>query len=156
MGLDGSGPAGRNLGRVRLDDYLVMTGGRRPRCWRLLMALASVATAFTAGAVAPWPGRDTTTMTLNQALQLLERPAATPWQTKLATNRLFQLMELGREQLAQVAASQDPAAGDAGLYLRSLALQDVRAILALRRAQPLSPVHAKSLERVTAELQPVR
>ena len=96
------------------------SGGGRRSLWIACIALCSCSATFALGV---WSGRNTITLSIDQATRIIEDPEQPQNRKQLATTQLFRLAENGNEArvtLEKIAQSRGCCAEQARRYLTKL------------------------------------
>jgi hypothetical protein len=94
--------------------------------------------AFCAGSLAPWAGKNSKDLTLEECLDLMAERPPTEWQHELAVTRANSHVRLALERISEVALNSSSRDGKASEYaiiaLRNIALRSVRGLKEARSA----------------------
>src|SRR5690606_6358756 len=136
-------------------DYLsiVRPGAARRRKLMGLAAAAACVLCFCAGRFGPWSGKDTESLTLSQALAILERSQEWVGEHRQGVYAVHRNVSEAIDTLANIATSPDESGGDASRSLQHLAQRIVRRVKELESGPGHPTIHRQTLDLLARDLQ---
>lgn len=144
----------RNLGDIDLKDYLRLVRREHPwrRPLRILLGVLVCTVCVAAGRYGPWSGKGSSSLTLAEALELLEKAPETAWQRELSTVAVHRHVQRALDSLAIVADEPGDSGARAGRSLRHLARRAVSHIKQGANHPEHAAVHVESLRLLGSDM----
>jgi len=143
----------RRLGDIDLSDYLRIVRPKQP--WRRMRAVAvagACVLCFGAGYAGPWQGKGTAKLTMNDAINLLEKARAEEWEREDGVVVLQRHVERVMDLLRKAAGTAGKDGEYASASLGILTEKGLACIKDLATVGSHPEAQRKTLERIRNQL----